>query len=168
MPEFETQRHVRHAANNMFALVADIERYPEFVPLCAALHVLSRTGEGEGQVITATMTVSYKLLRESFTSRVQLFPSRGEILVHYLDGPFRQLENRWTFAPTGEQSCIVGFKLAYEFRSRALAVLMGAVFDRAFRKFAAAFEARADAVYGTGHRLPVSAGGSIGLNPKRL
>lgn len=149
MPQFETKRRVRHSAADMFALVADIERYPEFVPLCEALTVTSRTRDGEGrEVVTASMTVAYKLLRESFVSRVVLDHEARRIGVDYHDGPFKHLENAWTFRPIGEASCEVGFSIAYEFRSRLFQTLMGAVFDKAFRKFSAAFEARADEIYG--------------------
>lgn len=134
----------------MFALVADVERYPEFVPLCQALRVISRKRDGEVDVILAAMTVAYKLIREDFTSEVRLDPAAGEIRVKYFDGPFKSLDNLWRFRPVGPDACEVGFSIAYEFRSRMLRMLMGAVFDRAFRKFAAAFEARADAVYGRG------------------
>lgn len=133
----------------MFALVADVERYPEFVPLCEGLKVRSRKPDGDAEVIIATMAVGYKMFRESFTSRVTLKPTQNEILVSYLDGPFRHLENRWVFTPLGANSCEIHFYLAYEFRSRTLQALMGAVFDRAFRKFAEAFEARADEIYGS-------------------
>lgn len=148
MPSFKTSREVNHVAENMFALVADVERYPEFVPLCDDLRIRTRTGEVDGEIIVADMTVAYKMFRESFTSRVQLKPSRNEILVHYLDGPFRHLENRWRFTPLATEKCRVDFFLSYDFRSRALQMLMGAVFDRAFRKFADAFETRANQVYG--------------------
>ena len=95
------------------------------------------------------MTVAYKLIRETFTSRVTLDRQKREILVEYLEGPFRRMNNRWTFRPTGEHGCEIEFFIAYEFRSRTLGLLMGTVFDAAFRRFAAAFERRADQVYGT-------------------
>ena len=148
MPTFKTSRRVAHAASDMFALVADIERYPEFVPLCQALRIVRRERNDGHDVIVARMTVAYKIFSESFTCRVELQRNEGVILVSYLDGPFRRMENRWVFAPAGEQECDVGFFLDYEFRSKTLAMLMGSVFDRAFRKFAAAFEARADEIYG--------------------
>jgi coenzyme Q-binding protein COQ10 len=148
MPSFQTSRRVAHSASDMFALVAAVDRYPEFVPLCQSLRVLRREGTPGGETVIARMTVAYKLFSESFTSRVRLNPPDLVILVDYLDGPFRRMENRWTFAPLGERACEVGFFLDYEFRTKALQLLMGAVFDRAFRKFADAFEARADEVYG--------------------
>jgi coenzyme Q-binding protein COQ10 len=149
MPQFSNRRRVAHAADRMFDLVADVERYPEFVPLCEALKVRSRTAGANGtEVVVADMTVSFKLVRERFTSKVTLDRPNLKILVEYLEGPFSRLENRWTFEPQGETASIVGFFIAYEFRSRMLSMLMGAMFDAAFQRFAAAFEQRADAIYG--------------------
>jgi coenzyme Q-binding protein COQ10 len=149
MPQFTTTRRVRHAAANMFDLVADVERYPEFVPLCRALKVRRRIEEPEGvEILIADMTVAYQLVRESFVSRVTLDRPSLQILVEYLEGPFSHLENRWTFHPVGERACEVEFFISYEFRSRMLGLLMGSMFDLAFRRFAAAFEARADKIYG--------------------
>jgi coenzyme Q-binding protein COQ10 len=149
MPQFSTKRHVAHSASHMFDLVADVERYPQFVPLCQALRVRRRTTEPDGSVvIVADMTVAYKFIREAFTSRVTLDRKNLEILVEYLEGPFQKMNNRWTFQPNGEDACDVTFSIAYEFRSRTLGMLMGAMFDTAFRRFASAFERRADQVYG--------------------
>ena len=149
MPQLSTTRRARHAASDMFDLVADVERYPEFVPLCQSLKVRQRTNENAKTVIVADMSVAYKLIRQDFTSRVTLDRAKLEILVEYLEGPFRSLNNHWTFRPVDEHTCDVDFFLAYEFRSRTLGVLMGAMFDAAFRRFAGAFERRADQVYGT-------------------
>jgi coenzyme Q-binding protein COQ10 len=133
----------------MFALVADVERYPQFVPLCQSLRVRKRTSDGEGrEVIVADMTVAYKFIHETFTSRVTLERDKLEILVEYLEGPFQKMNNRWNFQPVGDEACDVVFFIAYEFRSRTLGVLMGAMFETAFRRFSAAFERRADEVYG--------------------
>jgi coenzyme Q-binding protein COQ10 len=148
MPHFETTRRVTHSAANMFALVADIEQYPKFVPLCDDLRIVKRDTNGEVETIIANMTVAYKFFRESFTSRVRLKPAEHVIAVEYLDGPFKKLDNRWTFIALGETESRVKFFLDYEFRAKPLQVLMGSVFDRAFRKFSTAFEARADEVYG--------------------
>lgn len=132
----------------MFDLVADVERYPEFVPMCHALKVRQRTAAPDGtETIVADMTVSFKLVRETFSSRVTLDRPNLKILVEYLRGPFSSMENRWTFEPRGESACDVGFFIAYEFRNRMLALLMGAMFDAAFHRFAEAFETRADAIY---------------------
>ena len=149
MPQFTSKRTVRHAAAEMFDLVADVERYPAFVPLCRALKVRKRLPQPDGvEVLVADMTVAYKLVRESFTSRVTLDRPRLQILVEYLEGPFSRMENRWTFSPTGEGVCEVTFFITYEFKSSVLGLLMGSMFDLAFRRFAAAFERRADEVYG--------------------
>jgi coenzyme Q-binding protein COQ10 len=149
MPQLSTTRRVRHAAAQMFDLVADVEHYPEFVPLCQSLAVRERLKQGGKDVIVADMTVAYKLVRQTFTSRVTLDRSGLEILVEYLEGPFRQLNNTWKFRPVAPDACDVEFFIAYEFRSRTLGLLMGTMFDAAFRRFAAAFERRADQVYGT-------------------
>jgi coenzyme Q-binding protein COQ10 len=149
MPRFTSKRVVRHAAANMFDLVADVERYPEFVPLCRDLKVRERRSGADGvETIVADMTVSFKLVRETFRSRVTLDRANLQILVEYLQGPFSHMHNRWTFHPTGATSCEIEFFIDYEFRSRTLGMLMGTMFDAAFRRFAAAFEARADEVYG--------------------
>ena len=149
MPKFSSKRRVLHSAAQMFDLVADVERYPEFVPLCHSLRIRQRTPGPDGtEVVVADMTVSFKLVREAFTSRVTLDRPNMKIMVEYLKGPFSNLENRWTFEARSDAACDVGFFLAYEFKSRMLAMLMGTMFDTAFQRFAAAFEKRADAVYG--------------------
>ena len=134
----------------MFALVADVERYPEFVPLCCALRVRRRELSAAGlETLIADMEIGYKAIRETFTSRVALDLAGLKIRVEYVDGPFSQLENLWGFrdGPEGGGST-VEFFIAYEFRSRLLAAVMGSMFEAAFRKFSAAFEARADKIYG--------------------
>lgn len=133
----------------MFDLVADVQAYPKFLPLCRALTVQRCETLADGRtVLVAEMEVGYKAIRERFTSRVTCDSSRLEILVEYIDGPFRHLENRWHFVAQGERACKVEFDIAYEFKNRAFALLVGGIFETAFRKFAAAFESRADLVYG--------------------
>jgi coenzyme Q-binding protein COQ10 len=149
MPKFSSKRRVSHSASQMFDLVADVERYPEFVPLCKSLKVRQRALQADGtEIVVADMTVSFTVVRESFTSRVTLDRANLKILVEYLKGPFSNLENRWMFESRGEDACDVTFFLAYEFKSRMLAMLMGSMFDAAFARFSAAFEKRADAIYG--------------------
>ena len=149
MPRFSSKRRVRHTAPQMFDLVADVERYPEFVPLCQSLKIRQRTPKEDGtEIVVADMTVSFKLVRETFTSRVTLDRPNLKILVEYLRGPFSKMDNRWEFHAVGDHICDVKFFISYEFRSRTLGLLMGAMFDAAFRKFSAAFERRADAIYG--------------------
>ncbi|MEP3266079.1 MAG: SRPBCC family protein [Hyphomicrobiales bacterium] len=149
MPSFETHHIVRHSMANMFDLVADVEQYPKFLPLCESLNVRGRKTMPDGrEVLVADMTVAYKLVRETFTTKVTFDREGSKILVEYLDGPVSELENLWTFKEIDATTTEVLFHITYEFKSRTFAALMGAVFDRAFRKFAAAFEARADEVYG--------------------
>jgi len=149
MPTHAEQRLLPYTPEQMYALVADVERYPEFVPLCSALKVRQRTPKPDGtEIVVCEMTVSFKLVRETFTTRVTLDRAQLNILVEYLQGPFSNLENRWTFEPKSDTSCDVGFYLAYEFKSRMLAMLMGTMFDTAFQRFASAFEKRADKIYG--------------------
>ena len=152
MPQFRTTRRLAHSAEDMFDLVADVERYPEFVPFCEQLTVRGRRREGEREILVAEMAVGYRLLRERFTSEVILDRQALRIRADYLDGPFRALENSWEFRPQPGGGCEISFSIAYEFRSRTLALVMGALFDRVFRTFADAFAARADQVYGRQRR----------------
>lgn len=149
MPKFRTNHPVSHSARQMFDLVADVKRYPEFLPLCEALVVRSRKERDGKTLLLADMTVGYKSIRETFTSQVLLRPDDLIIEVKYIDGPFRYLDNKWSFQDLGEGGCDVGFFIDYEFRNRLLGSLMGAMFDRAFRMFVAAFEKRADEIYGS-------------------
>ena len=149
MHVYETKHPVAHSADDMFKLVANVELYPKFLPLCEALKLKRRERRDGKDVLIATMTVGYKLIRESFTTEVILDADARTILVHYLDGPFSFLENRWVFRPLTSKSCEIDFYIAYSFRSRLLERLMGGLFDRAVRKYTDAFETRADAIYGT-------------------
>ena len=150
MHVYEIKHPVAHSADDMFRLVADVESYPKFLPLCEELKLKRRERRDGKEVLIATMTVGYKLIRESFTTEVILDGEARSILMHYLDGPFSFLENRWRFLPIGPRSCEVDFYIAYSFRSRLLERLMGGLFDKAVRKYTTAFEARADTIYGTG------------------
>ena len=148
MPSFRTTRRVRHSPVQMFRLVADVEKYPEFLPLCEELRIRRRVQSGEGiETLVAEMSVGYKAIRETFTTRVSLDEPRLRIVVEYVEGPFSFLENRWAFKPD-PLGCMVEFYITYEFKSRMLGMLMGSMFDRAFRKFTEAFEERADKIYG--------------------
>src|SRR6266849_6584803 len=149
MPRISSKRRILHSATQMFDLVADVERYPEFVPLCKSLNIRERTPKPDGtEIVICEMTVSFKLVRETFTTRVTLDRPNLKILVEYLKGPFSNLENRWTFEQKSDHACDVGFFLSYEFKSRMLALLMGTMFDTAFQRFAAAFEMQNSAVAG--------------------
>lgn len=149
MPQFETHRPVPHTPEQMFDLVADVGRYPEFLPLCEALVVKSRK-ERDGKILlVADMTVGYKAIRETFTTQVLLNRAKHVIEVKYIDGPFKYLDNRWHFSETPAGGCTVDFFIDYEFKSRILGALMGSMFDRAFRMFTEAFETRASKIYAT-------------------
>ncbi len=149
MPQFSTKRRVKHSASDMFDLVGDVEKYPDFVPLCDGMKVRSRTEKEDGvTVMIAEMTVAYKMIRQTFTSRATLDQPNLKILVEYLDGPFSRMQNRWTFTAMGESASEIEFFIDYEFKSRTFGMLMGAVFDTVFRRMSAAFEKRADEVYG--------------------
>lgn len=148
MPTFETIRRVRHTPENMFALVADIEKYPEFVPMCTSLVVRSRRERQGVTLLVAEMSVGYKAISETFITQVVLKPAQMRIDVRYVEGPFRHLDNRWVFVPAEGGGTDVEFFIDYEFKSRILGAVMGTMFDRAFRMFTEAFEKRADVVYG--------------------
>ncbi len=147
MPSFRTVRHVPFTPSEMFDVVADVERYPEFLPLCEGL-VVTRRDEHEGKVeLTATMTVGYKAITERFTTHVTLDKVAGEILVKHADGPFTHLRNEWRFVASGAGSD-VHFAIDYAFRSAMLQLIVGAAFDKAVRSYTEAFEARARSLYG--------------------
>jgi len=150
MPSSSDTRQVAHSAPAMFDLVADMEAYPDFVPLCEALAVRDRQPQGASTVLLADMTVAYKMFRQTMTTRVVLDPEECTVTANYLDGPFHHLESRWSFEEVGEGQCKVHFFIDYEFKSPLLASLMGAAFSAAFAKFSDAFAARADEIYGGG------------------
>ncbi len=147
MPQFETHRPVPHSPDQMFDLVADVERYPEFLPLCEALTVRSRKERDGKTLLIADMTVGYKAIRETFTTQVLLNKAERAIDVKYIDGPFKYLDNRWRFQPSENGGSVIDFFIDYEFKSRILGALMGSMFDRAFRMFTDAFETRANKIY---------------------
>lgn len=131
----------------MFALVADVEAYPEFLPLCKSLSVEERFDEGAHEVLLARMGVGYKAISESYLSRVLLNREDMVIEVTMIEGPMSHLSNHWTFRDIAAGRSKVDFYLEYEMRSMALRLLMGSMFDAAFAKFAESFEKRADQIY---------------------
>ena len=148
MPTHSENRHMPYTAEQMYSLVADVASYPEFLPWCSAARIRSRTSQDKSVVMLADLVISFKVFREKFGSRVTLFEEAKKVDTEYLDGPFSHMHNTWSFKPNSERSCTVTFAIDYAFKSRTLEVLMGSMFDTAFRKFASAFEARADVVYG--------------------
>ncbi len=143
MPTHAEKRQLPYRAEDLYALVADIEKYPEFLPWCTGLRVRKR----DAQVITADMIIGFKVFREKFTTRVTLNPPQ-RIDVAYLDGPFKYLNNHWIFNPVGERACEIDFYVDFEFRSFILQKAIGVVFNEAVKKMINAFETRAHEVYG--------------------
>lgn len=143
MPTHAERRHLPYSQDQLFDLVADVGRYPEFLPWCTG----ARIRERQGNVITADLMIGFRMVRERFTSRVTLNrPDR--IDVAYSEGPFRYLNNHWNFEPQPDGSCIVDFYVDFEFRSRMLQRLIGVLFNEAVRRMVGAFEARARHLYG--------------------
>ena len=147
MPELQTHHLVPFAPDLMFKVVADIEAYPQFVPYCASMHILSREKKSETvEVITTRMAIRYKIFMEHYTSRVTLDRAALAIDVAQTQGPFHFLINTWRFEPVGEGTKI-HFYLNYELRSRSMNLLMGPLFQKLFKNFESAFEKRAAALY---------------------
>lgn len=149
-----------YTPDQMFDLVADIEQYPRFFPLCEALRVRSRERKGEVELLVASMDIGYRAIRETITSRVTLERTAMSVRVELVDGPFRHLENRWRFLPAPDGGTEVKFFISYELKSMVLQLLVGGVFDQAFRRCVSAFEGRAREVYGRDRHsgAPVIAG----------
>jgi coenzyme Q-binding protein COQ10 len=153
MHRFNEKRLLPYTPQQLFALVADIARYPEFLPWCLGARIGSRSSEGGAEVVVADLIVGTRLFRETFTSRVTLRPDAAPpvIEVAYVKGPMRHMENRWVFGPA-EGGTDLEFHVAFEFRSALLEKMMGAFFDDASRRMIAAFEKRALRLYGPGAR----------------
>lgn len=145
MPSHSESRILPYTADFIYAIVADVERYPEFVPWCAGLRVLKREAAPAGEVMWAETLVGYKSLRERYTSRVELNPVSRCIDVTQTEGPFQRLENHWRFAPLGA-SCRIDFSILFEFRSRLLGSIAGAALGLVMSRMTNSFEARARAL----------------------
>lgn len=137
------RRHLPYSQKQLFDLVADVGRYPEFLPWCVASRVKNRTGD----VLMADLVIGFKMVRERFTSRVTLHaPDR--IDVTYTEGPFKYLNNHWIFEPAADGGTVIDFYVDFEFRSKVLQTLIGALFNEAVGLMVAAFEKRARQLYG--------------------
>lgn len=145
MPSIRETRKLPFSAEQMFDLVADVGAYPQFLPWIVATRVRGENAHS----LTADMLVGFKALREKFTSRVEKDRDAGAIRVHYVDGPLRDLDNRWTFADLSEGGCEITFAVDFSFKNMMFEALAGQYIDRAFRKMVEAFEARAEALYGS-------------------
>ena len=152
MPTHSETRHLPYSAREMYDLVADVARYPEFLPWTAAARIRSRTpiadvGEGAGELMEADLVISFKVFRERFGSRVKLWPDTGLIDTEYLDGPFRYMKSQWRFEDR-DGGCDVSFFVDFEFKNAVLQKLIGVVFNEAMQRIVRAFEERAKALYG--------------------
>jgi coenzyme Q-binding protein COQ10 len=148
MPRHSETKQLPYTAQQMFDLVADVARYPEFLPWTAAARVRSvRPIEG-GEEMLADLVISFKVFRERFGSRVTLLSAQNVIMTEYIDGPFKHLKSIWRFADRPEGGCEVGFEVDFEFRNAILAGIIGLVFNEAMARVVRAFEARADQLYG--------------------
>ncbi len=149
MPTHAEKRIVPYSAEEMYALIADVARYPEFLPWCAAARIRDTRQMPDGStVMDADLVISFKVYREKFGSRVSLFPDENRIDVEYLDGPFRHMQNRWRFNPKGPTSCEIDFFVDFEFRSALMQRLIGLFFHEAMLRVVRAFERRAATLYG--------------------
>ena len=148
MPHHIETRLLPYSARQMYDLVADVTRYPEFLPWTAAARIRTRRPCPGGEVMEADLVISFKLFRERFGSRVTLLPDQGRILTEYLDGPFKHLKSTWDFVDRPEGGCQVTFDVDFEFRNVILAAVIGLVFNEAMTRVVRAFEARAAALYG--------------------
>ena len=144
MTSRHTKTEVPYTADQMYALVADVEKYPEFLPWCAGLRVIERSEAS----LTADMIVAYKVFRERFRSHVTLDREEKRIDVAYVNGPFSNLENRWRFKDKPEGGSVIEFEIEFEFRNFLLQATAQAVFDKAFARMSEAFVMRAEEVYG--------------------
>ena len=146
MPTHAEKRELPYRPEQLFDLVADIERYPEFLPWCVGARVRSR----EAELVVADLVIGFKMVRERFTSRVRLDRPNLRIDVAYTDGPFRYLSNHWVFEPLPSGRCRIDFYVDFEFRSAMLQRLIGVLFNEAVRRMVQAFETRARKLYGDG------------------
>jgi coenzyme Q-binding protein COQ10 len=137
------RRVLPYTPEQLFTLVADVERYPEFLPWCLGARVRERTAN----TITADLLIGFKMIRERFTSRVVL-DRPGRIDVSYSEGPFRYLNNHWDFIPQPGGQCLIDFYVDFEFRSRMLQKIIEMLFNEAVKRMVGAFEARARQLYG--------------------
>ncbi len=151
MPTQSETRVLPYTAQQMYDLVADVARYPEFLPWTAAARIRSRTMRDDGaEVMEADLVISFKVFRERFGSRVILHPAQMRIETEYLDGPFRHMKSDWSIRDLPQGGCEVKFFVDFEFRNLILQKLIGVVFDEAMRRVVRAFEQRAAKLYGRG------------------
>ena len=147
MKHFAKKHKSPFTARQLFDLVLDVESYPEYLPFCEALRVLSRQEEGAGEIITADMKIGYKQFSETYRSLIKTQPESHSINVTSLDGPLKALENKWKFSDLEEGGCEIEYSLSYKFRNTLLQMAMSTMLERASDKFLNAFEKRAQEKY---------------------
>jgi coenzyme Q-binding protein COQ10 len=147
MPTHSETRHLPYTADQMYGLVADVAKYPEFLPWCAAARVRKVTPFDGGKVMEADLVISFKVFRERFGSRVTLWPEARKIDTEYIDGPFKYMKSTWGFREA-EGGCEVDFFVDFEFRNKVLQGVIGLVFNDAMQRIVRAFEHRAAELYG--------------------
>jgi coenzyme Q-binding protein COQ10 len=150
MPQHHEVKRLPWTAEQMFALVADIERYPQFLPWCAAARIRRRLPVEGGEQVDADLVISFRVFRETFGSRVILRPAERRIETAYLDGPFRHMASTWSFRPLPEGGSEVEFDVDFEFRNAILQGIIGLVFNDAMQRIVRAFERRAAELHGSG------------------
>ena len=148
MPTHHETRTLPYSAQQMYDLVADVARYPEFLPWNSAARITARRLIPDGEVMEADLVISFKVFRETFASRVTLWPGKKRIDTEYLDGPFRRMKSFWAFRDRPEGGCEVEFFVDFEFRNAILQGIIGVVFNDAMQRVVRAFERRAAALYG--------------------
>lgn len=148
MPTHSETRHLPYTAQQMYDLVADVGRYPEFLPWNAAARIRKQEPQPDGSVLMeADLVISFKVFRERFGSRVILWPEAKEIETEYLDGPFKYMKSDWRFTDREDGGCDVSFFVDFEFRNRVLQGIIGVVFNEAMQRIVRAFERRAAELY---------------------
>ena len=148
MPNHREIKLLPYSAQQMYDLVADVPRYPQFLPWNAAARIRSRAAIPDGEVLDAELVISFKVFREKFGSRVTLLPARHRIETEYLDGPFRHMRSTWAFQDRQDGGCEVEFFVDFEFRNAILQAVIGVVFNEAMHRIVRAFERRAADLYG--------------------
>ena len=147
MTSHSETRSLPYTARQMYDLVAEVSKYPDFLPWCAAARVRKTTELGDHSVMEADLVISFKVFRERFGSRVTMWPEKMSIDTEYLDGPFRFLKSTWSFVDT-DSGCDVSFFVDFEFRNALLQGIIGVVFNEAMHRIVRAFENRAADLYG--------------------
>ncbi len=143
MPRHAEQRRLPYSPEQMFDLVADVGRYPEFLPWCVGARIISRRDDE----MLADLIIGFRLFRERFRSRVK-FERPDHIHVEYIEGPLKYLHNDWRFSSDGEGGCVVDFYVDFAFKNRLFESMVGRLFTEAVHRMVGAFERRADALYG--------------------